>query len=481
MFAATAHERLRGALRAELNRHFGRIGEIEQGLGRAEGYLSKYCRGELSIPVDVFLKTLELLQIDPGPFFAGSLGAPPSVGFYLAQVMSAEKDKGLVLLEEAAVQAAHFESGSTDWPFEPPPETPPGTAVLLQEIHGCTAIEQRRRLRSAKKYRTTHFARAYLKNLLGLAYGDPKTAWRQAEVVGTDLIPQIEDCHPGERLELILRSMMVWAFAHRLTDAFEQAATAVHAGLALAERYGLQRIKGELLKIGAFVLVDLGRFDECFKLLNEALVVFDDLGDDCEVSKLHVQRAGHHLDTGDHLSSIRLAKRALGKLSPQVAEQRVYCLAAYQYIAASEEALGNLLEAEQWLVSAMEILDSSQIINYAKLVWTRAKLAEKRGDLLQAEANYREALRFFVECQAGECTLAALGLARLLLNTNQQKEAVELARSMSHLISTSRTSQVDQGALVEFVRTAVEGELTTSVVSHLAQRLDESQNARSTA
>ncbi|MEO1366652.1 MAG: hypothetical protein AAFX50_05715 [Acidobacteriota bacterium] len=481
MFAAAAHDRLRGALRAELNRHYGRIGEIEQGLGRAEGYLAKYCRGELSIPVDVFLKTLELLQIDPGPFFTASFGAPPKIGFYLSQVMSGEKDKGLTLLEEAAAEAALFQPDSSDWPFEPPPEPPSGTAVLVQEIQGCTAIEQRRRLRSTKKYRTPEFARAYVKSLLGLAYSDPKTAWRQAEVVGTELIPQIEQCHPGERLELILRSMTAWAFAHRLTDAFEQAAAAVHAALEFAERFRLQRVKGELLKIGAFVLLDLGRFDECFKLLNEALVAFDDLGDDGEISKLHVQRAGHHFVIGNHASSIRLAKRALGKLSPQIPEQRVYCLAAYQYISGSEEALGNLLEAEQWLVSAMEILDSSQIINYAKLVWQRARLAERRGDLVQAESSYREALRFFVECQASECTLAALGLARLLLITNQQKEAVELARSMSHLISTSRTSQVDQGALVEFVRTAVEGELTTSVVSHLARKLDESQRARSTA
>ncbi|MEM1177982.1 MAG: hypothetical protein AAGM22_06545, partial [Acidobacteriota bacterium] len=235
------------------------------------------------------------------------------------------------------------------------------------------------------------------------------------------------------------------------------------------------------LKTGAFVLADLGQSEECFKLLNEAFVLFDDLDDMVEVSKLHVQKAGHYLDVADYPAVIRLSKRALRSLSPQAVGQKVYCLAAYQYISSAHEALGELLEAEQWLVSAMEILDSSQVINYAKLVWQRARLAEKRGDFVQAEASYREALKFLIESQAGECTLAALDLARLLLSTQKPQEAVELARSMAHLISASRTSPVDQGALVEFVRTAIEGELTTAVVSHLVQSLEGSSGVRSTA
>ncbi|MEM1179755.1 MAG: hypothetical protein AAGM22_15520, partial [Acidobacteriota bacterium] len=245
MFAADAHDRLRGALRAELNRHYGRIGEIEQGLGRAEGYLSKYCRGELSIPVDVFLKSLELLDIEPGPFFAGSLGAPPDASFYLAQVMATEKDKGLAALEEAAARAADFEPEGSELPFEPPPDMPPGVAQLVEEMQGCTPIEQRRRLRSTKKYRTTHFARAYLKSLVGLAYSDPRLAWRQAEVVGVELVPQIGDLCPSEKLELTLRSVMAWAFARRMTDAFEQSAAAVHFAISLCRRGRLDRLRAE--------------------------------------------------------------------------------------------------------------------------------------------------------------------------------------------------------------------------------------------
>ena len=55
-------------MKAELARNLGRIREIETGLSRSEGYLSRFCRGELSIPLEVLLKTLDLLGTDPGAF-----------------------------------------------------------------------------------------------------------------------------------------------------------------------------------------------------------------------------------------------------------------------------------------------------------------------------------------------------------------------------------------------------------------------------
>ena len=485
MIADTAHDRLRAALRAELNRHYGRIGEIEQGLDRAEGYLGKYCRGEISIPVDVLLKCLEQLEVEPGQFFCQALGAPPDSSAYLRDIMASEPNKPLARLQLAAMEASReippFDpTDFGDSGFQrPTPVESAATAKMADDMMACTAIEQRRRLRLTKKYRTVAFAHAYLARIIKLTYDDPKLAAKQAEVVGADLVPAIPGVSPLARLELILKAIDACTFALRVTSAFDQAALGVYFGLELASAHRLERSRAELLRVGAFVLVDTGLFSEALHLFGEAIVIYGDLGDPEEVAKLQVQRGGSFLAMGDYKTAVRVLKEGLRGLPPgDVRSANVYRLAAFQRLASAHEHIDDVAGAEAWLEKAIEALEPDQRINAAKLTWQIARLSVKRGALEQAEAKLAEAFEVLVECQASECTLVALDLTRVLLALEKPRQAVELAHSMAHLVGASRNNPLNQGVLSEFVRAAIEGELSMALVDRLEADISRQQTAR---
>lgn len=491
MIAATAHDRLRGALRAKLNGHYGRIGEIEQGLDRAEGYLGKYCRGEISIPVDVLLKCLELIEVEPGQFFCQALGAAPDTRVLLQEVMASEPSKGLDRLQKAAM-AASLEM----IPFDPTdlsgldldagPRNEPAaaetrrTAVsMAKDMMSCSAIEQRRRLRSSKKYRNVEFAHAYLARVLRLSYSDPKLAAKQAEVVSADLVPAIEQATPEERLELIIKALGIYCFANRVTNSFEQAALGVHFGLTLATAHRLDRLKAELLRVGAYVLVDTGQSSAALQMLGEAIVIFGDLGDLTEVAKLQVQRGGTLLTMGEIVAGIRVLHQGLAGLPQKDARSaKLYRLAACQRLADAYELASDLDSAESWLERAIALLEPGQKINRAKLTWQIGRLCVQRGALGEAEVKLFEAFELLVECQASECTLAALDLTKVLLALEKPRQAVELARGMAHLVSSSRNNPLNQGVLSEFIRAAIEGELSLALVDRLKADIGEQRSAQ---
>ena len=483
MIADAAHDRLRAALRAELNRHYGRIGEIEQGLDRAEGYLGKYCRGEISIPVDVLLKCLEQIEVEPGQFFCQALGAPPDSSAYLRDIMASEPDKALSRLQKAAAEAA----------LEMPPFDPtdfsgfsvsaaaqPSAAIsqLVADMAACTATEQRRRLRSTKKYRTEEFAWAYLAQIVQTSYSEPKMAAKQAVVVGADLIMKIPGISDRNRLELILRSISVWVFATRLGDGFRQAALGSYFALALATAHRFDRMRAELLRTGAMVLVDNGLYPASLHLLGEAAVICHDLGDAQAVARIQVQRGGTLTSIGDYALAVQVLKQALTHFSAENTAEKVYRLATLQRLSRVYEIAGEIDEAERWLEMAIAALDPEQKINVAKLTWQMARLNSKRGAQELAETRLKVALDILIECQASESTLVALDLARVLLSLKKAGEAVDLARGMSRLITSARTSLVDQAVLTQFVRAAVEGELTITLMDELERATQQKKRAR---
>ncbi|RMH18896.1 MAG: hypothetical protein D6696_12060, partial [Acidobacteria bacterium] len=75
MSSEEAVERVLQALAVEL-RATRRIGEIEAQVERSRGYFSKVAGRKWRISLDLLMKTLEILQIEPAVFFARAL-APP--------------------------------------------------------------------------------------------------------------------------------------------------------------------------------------------------------------------------------------------------------------------------------------------------------------------------------------------------------------------------------------------------------------------
>lgn len=474
MTSGDAYDRLRTALRAELQKNFGRIREIEIALGRSEGYLSRFCRGETSIPVDMLLRSLELLNADLGQFFNQALGGSADSGMFLDEI-AGPPNKSLAQLQKTtlrlAVDADGVEgaSGIFDVPWDTKPKK---TAKLVEAVLHCSGIEQRRRLRTAKRYRTLSFAEAFLDRIDDLRYENPKDALKQAEVVGCDLIPEIPGDQPLERLALVLRAIGIWSSGQRILGDLEQAAAGLHFVLGVAQRFLLHPITADTLRRGAYVLGDHALFQPAQQLLGEALVLFHELDDEEEVAKIQLERGIFYNRLGDHLLAARAIQKALRRLPERTRAQRRYRLAGYQGLAEAYECAGDLESSERWLEQALASFRDEGSITRAKVIWQLGNLAHRYGDLEQAEERLREAREELLRCESEpEVILVNLDLTRVLLDLGKSAEAVELARGMAAFLGPHHSNQYDRATLVEFVRAAMEGQLNMALVERYSREL----------
>jgi tetratricopeptide (TPR) repeat protein len=475
MNSCDAYERLRTALKSELQKHFGRIGEIESRLSRSEGYLSKFCRGDISIPVEVLLKSLELLDKDPGQFFGQALGAPSDSTLPLHELKAQVPDKALVRLERATLEVASQlvleASGLHPSPhFEADPD-PERTRQLLVSILECTGLEQRRRLRSARRYRDRHFAWAYLGAMLQLCYEDPRGAIKQVTVVGTEFLPELEDVSPAARLALHLRAILVYGFAQRVVGTFDQAALATLLALDLSRRFRLDPITGELLKVGAYVLSDHGLFDKAQVLLGEALVVFDELDDEIAVAKVQVQRGITYVHMGDYLSASRSLRKALRRLPGEEDTLRHYRLAAFHNLAIAYQQAGDLEAAHHWLDTALQTFRSEGGITWAKMLWFKGRLLHDDGNSEEALGLLEDAAVILESCDAAESLLIALDISKVLLDLGRMGEATTVARNMASLLKGLKNNRIAEAAVLEYIRTAIAAGVTRHAIGCLEDQI----------
>ncbi len=486
MNSGEANERLRTALKAELQRNFGRIAEIERELSRSDGYLSKYCRGELAIPVDVLLKSLELLNAHPGRFFSRALGAPLDTGDLLRGIAAQTADKPLARIQKAIDQLALDASGIEDASgvFANPfcTETAQKDQELVEAMLECSGIEQRRRLKTAKRYRRPGFVERYLKSLIPLCYNDPRTVTKQAETVVTELVPQIPDLDPEERLGLALKGLSLFGFSMRMIDQLEQSAAATHFGLRISSRFKMLPIQAELLRLGAYLLSDYGSYQEALQLLGQAIVIFDELDREVDVAKVQVQRGIVFNEVGDHISAGRALRKSLQRLPESDPTVARYRSSAFGELARACREAGDLHASQQWLNKKLDSLDaSSGAFVRAKVKWEQGRLYYLRNQLNAAETCWIEARDLLFSCEAPDAVFVCLDLARLWLEQQRFREAVELSEGMARLLTCFRKNKIKEAALLGYIRAASEGRLSLMMVEALEKAMGEHSSSRMSA
>lgn len=480
MTSRDAYSRLQAAMKAELARNLGRIREIESGLSRSEGYLSRFCRGELSIPLEVLLKTLDLLGTDPGQFFSKALGAPPDPGVYLEGLVDETVDEGAEELRRVALALRlRVAEGERCSPFFPGMLDDPRadkTAALIDDIVRCSGIEQRRRLRSADRYRQPAFVVAYLRHLDILRYDHPREALKLLQVVGCELIPEVE-ARPIERQVLCLYTLAIFGSACRVQGDLASAAACQRFALEEAMSTQSNFLIGDLLRRAACVLYSACQYQQALDLLGDALVLYDELDLDEEVGKVQVLRGTMYNSLGDSLSAARVLRKALRRLGEKSLELRPFRGAAYQQLAIAYENAGDGEAAEEHLRHAVAVAMGGSSSQAAEMIWHHGWLAYQRGDLAAAERRLREARAGLLEPGGLAFALVSLDLARVLLVRGQSEEAMRIAQEMSSLLRGSKKTAAIEQSLLGFVRLALEGRLTANLIERFDRDLQK-QGAR---
>lgn len=482
MKSADAYDRLRVALKSELQRNFGRIQEIERELSRSEGYLSRFCRGENSISVDVLLKCLELLDTHPGRFFGRALGSSGYAYAGLRDLADHTPDKSLSrifkALDQLTVEAIDIQCDDPARYELPEFSATDKDRKLAEDIRDCSGIEQRRRLKNGKRYRRVGFANLYIGYLIQLCYSEPRLASKQAEAVIADFLPTIDGLKPLDRMNLALRCLNAWAFGYRMTGQLPQAALAIQSGLRIATRFSLCTMEAELIRVGAYLLNDEGEYTEALQMLSHAMIIFDELDQDLEVGKVQVQRGLLFTELNQNHAAAKSFQKALSRLgSPEPSVGR-YRNAAFHGLARAARNAGDLDAAEVWLQRDLDTtgVDLGDFVR-AKTLWEKGHLHYEKRELSAAEQCYLEARDLLVACEAPDVALLCMDLTRVWLDQHRFEEAVDLAESMAHLIGSFRNNAIVEAALLEYIRAAHEGRLSMKVLDSLKLKMLGSESA----
>ncbi len=466
MSAKKTLDRLLEGLRTEARKRHGRLGELEARASLQRGRVSDLYSGRKSSKLQVFLETLDALEVDHADFFARVLGGFARPEACLEQLeMAADRDPAWVRIERATRLLA---AGG-------PPAADPlavADAAAVAEVAACTPYEQQRRLRHTRKLRTRAFARSYLEHLDSLRYDHADEAAKLVTTVAVDLLPKLA----GPRLELLSLQCLalgVFGSARRLKGRFTTAARVFGVALALAREHRLREATANLLIRASYLLKDFGRFERALIFLRESLEIYVQIGCDTGIGKTLVDQGMMLTGLGEHQLATGVLARALRYLAGSEARLPRYHLSAYQYLAYACEQLGELDAAERYLEQGAGAFAPHHEVDAAKLRWLHGNLALKRGEYRRSEDLLQAARAVLAAAEnPGQEALVCLDLLDALLAQGKLEEACALAGDMARLLDHFEEDRLAAQAIVRLIRPALAGKLSRAIVTEARADLE---------
>ncbi len=351
------------------------------------------------------------------------------------------------------------------------------TLALIDDIVRCTGIEQRRRLRSADRYRQPAFVIAYLRHLDVLRYDHPREALKLLQVVGCELIPEVE-ARPIERQVLCLYTLAIFGSACR-----------VQGDLASGRRLPALRARrgdGEPVEFPDRRPPAAGRLRALQRLPVPAGASTCWATPWCSTTSSTSKRRSARCRCCAAPCTTRWATRCrppgccarrCAGWARRFPEMRPFRGAAYQQLAIAYENAGDGEAAEEHLRHALAVVDGGSASQAAEMIWHHGWLAYQRGDLQAAERRLREARARLQEPGGLAFALVSLDLARVLLVRGQGEEAMMIAQEMASLLRGSKKTAAIEQSLLGFVRLALEGRLTAATIERFDRDLQK-QGAR---
>ena len=457
--------RIRRALRAELDKRWGERAAISVAIGRDAKHLYKVCRGELPLKLDDLLLALEVMAVDAGRFFVNALGTPVENDLLLADLERfGEVHEQLRAIEKATVELELSEAAS---PAPPPVDVD----ALLAELVACNVTEERRRLKTARRYCHPAFAAVYLEHLDALRYDDPRVARKNAWVVAVRLIPRL----PGprrERMAIQIKAIGVFASSHRQKEDSATAACALRFALSLARAHGLKETAAELLQRGAYVLSGVGRYIDAMKLLDEALVIFFDLDSQAGLARVLVDRGTHLYYLGEYHGAVAALEHALNLSTDESARSSRNCLVAHQVLGRCFHSQGDLKRAEAAIGEAVAHSGNAGALYRASLLWDHGVVALECLSYDLAEERLRAASQLFAQLKDSTQALVALDLIKTLAVQGKAFEAIGLAATTADYLATFRGNRVADAAVSALMRTVAKGRVSLDLIERVQEKLE---------
>lgn len=342
---------------------------------------------------------------------------------------------------------------------------------LFAELEPWPFEQQLERVRNEERFQTWGLCQLLLKKSLEAGFEEPSKAVAFADlgVLISNLL--VEEAYDPNWLE----DLRVHALAHlgnalRILGEHWSAETAFRK----AEHHlkssttGNPRVLGELLHFRASLLCDQRRFAEGIELVERAIALFRELGDDHRVGRCLVQKAKLREEVGDLDEAIRTLQEASRLVEAEREPRLILCVR--QNLLVLLTAVGRLEEAEALLPETRVLNETlGNPLDQLRLRWTEACIEAGHGHIESAEATLREVQHeFFARRMGYDAALVSLDLAILYVRQGRTAELKRLAVEIMPAFESREVHREAMAALIMFQHAAEEEKLTVKLAQHLA-------------
>jgi tetratricopeptide (TPR) repeat protein len=282
-----------------------------------------------------------------------------------------------------------------------------------------------------------------------------------------------EGYHPGWVLDLQARALAYLGNALRVTGELKAADFAFLRAEENLERSGIGNIQmeAEVLSLKASLKLDQRLFSQAHKSLARALTLYRQAKDLAGIARVLLQKVKLVKAEGKIDDSIELLREVLGEIA--AAKQPRLHAYALQSLLASLTLAGRNEEAMDLLPSVRELFrQTAEPLDWLRLLWTEASIAQGLGRTGEAEAAYREVQGKFLELgKSYDAALVSLDLATVLAEQGRTEELKGIAGEILPVFESREVPQEALAALLLFQRACAEERATTELVRQIAATL----------
>jgi tetratricopeptide (TPR) repeat protein len=341
---------------------------------------------------------------------------------------------------------------------------------LARLLEGRPHAEQMRLADENEDLHTWGLCQYLLKKTRETVFENPAEAVEKA-LVAIRLAGHLgEDYHPGWVLDLQARALAYLGNALRVTGELK---AADYAFLRAEENLGRSgtgniQMEAEVLSLRASLKLDQRLFGQAHESLDLALTLYRQAQDLAGIATVLLQKVKLVKAEGNIDASIKLLREALGEI--EAANQPRLHAYALQSLLASLTLIGRNEEATELLPSVREIFrDTAEPIDWLRLRWTEASIAQGLGRTAEAEVAYREVQGKFLELRKSyDAALVSLDLATLLAEEGRTEELKGIAAEILPVFESREVQQEATAALLLFQRACAEEKATVGLVRQIA-------------
>lgn len=422
---------------------YGFAAEIDQRLGKAEGYLGRVFRGEVGLQVETLFRSLEALEVEPADFFVRAVGARLHPENLLQRLIRGCKEPGLPTLVQIERMIEEEESGSAaEGDVEP----------------------------EAEEMRTSGHLYERLRSLDELRFSDPDVVLEPTERLLEGAFENVQELQSRSAFHLLCRVLGTLASLYRVQARFGIAARCLSCALRLSARHQLKKTRVDLLQRTSYLLGDQGEYRLAVEITRQASDMYVILQDPPGIGRALVDRGIMLNRAGEPEAAIEAYESSLEYLPEDAWSNR---FSACQGLGQIFLQRGDLEKARHWAARANECHRTRRGPNWLRLVWLRGEIDLEAGDLESAERVLRDVRSGFEDRESPfDLALVSLRLAKALFLAGRFSEVCEIAADMMGLMKAFYGHRVATAAIQEFARAALTGDLSAEMLERVSQEIE---------